>query len=39
MPRPKRIDSRRIWDVRRLDTAFDALQDDAETKGDAWNDF
>jgi predicted DNA-binding transcriptional regulator AlpA len=39
MPRPKRIDSRRIWDVRALDLAFDGLQDDPATKGDAWSDF
>ena len=24
MPRPKRIDTRKIWDVRDLDVAFDA---------------
>jgi predicted DNA-binding transcriptional regulator AlpA len=39
MPRPKRIDNRRIWDVRALDAAFDGLQDDAEAKSDAWDDF
>jgi predicted DNA-binding transcriptional regulator AlpA len=39
MPRPKRIDNRRVWDVRALDAAFDGLQDDAESKRDAWSDF
>jgi predicted DNA-binding transcriptional regulator AlpA len=39
MPRPKRIDSRRIWDVRALDAAFDGLQDDTEAKSDAWSNF
>lgn len=27
MPKPKRIDRRQVWDVRRLDSAFDALPD------------
>lgn len=25
MPQPKQIDRRRVWDIRRLDSAFDAL--------------
>jgi predicted DNA-binding transcriptional regulator AlpA len=25
MPRPVKIDSRKVWDIRRLDLAFDAL--------------
>lgn len=25
MPQPKKIDARRVWDVRQLDAAFDAL--------------
>ena len=28
MPKPKRIGTRRIWDVRRLDLAFDAIAGD-----------
>ena len=28
MPKPKRIDGRRVWDRWRLDEAFDALPDD-----------
>jgi predicted DNA-binding transcriptional regulator AlpA len=28
MPPPKRIDARKVWDVRELDLAFDALPDD-----------
>jgi predicted DNA-binding transcriptional regulator AlpA len=30
MPKPKEIDARRVWDVRALDTAFDALPDVGE---------
>ena len=39
MPKPKRIDNRRIWDVRALDAAFDGLQDDPERTRNAWSDF
>jgi hypothetical protein len=28
MPKPKRIDSRKLWDVHALDLAFEALPDD-----------
>ena len=28
MPRPKRVDGRVVWDVRKLDAAFDALEED-----------
>jgi len=28
MPGPKRINSRTVWDIKRLDAAFDALPDD-----------
>jgi hypothetical protein len=28
MPKPKRIDTRRAWDVRALDSAIDGLADD-----------
>ncbi|TCR69725.1 hypothetical protein [Bosea sp. BK604] len=35
MPKPKQIDARVVWDVRKLDLAFDALpeQDAAESEG------
>jgi hypothetical protein len=41
MPRPKRIDTRKIWDVRDLDVAFDSLPDDNDqvqknSFDDAW---
>jgi hypothetical protein len=29
MPKPKRIDGCVIWDIRQLDEAFDALDDEA----------
>lgn len=32
MPRPRRIDGRHVWDMRDLDTAFDALPIDGEDK-------
>ena len=32
MPMPKRIDSRKIWDIRELDLAFDALPDDGNVE-------
>jgi predicted DNA-binding transcriptional regulator AlpA len=31
MPKPIRIDGRRVWDLRQLDVAFDALSDHNET--------
>jgi excisionase family DNA binding protein len=31
MPAAKQIDGRRVWDVRKLDKAFDALPDSDET--------
>lgn len=30
MPQPKRVDGRVLWDVRKLDIAWDALPDDGE---------
>lgn len=30
MPKPKRIDGRKIWDIRALDMAFDALPEEVE---------
>ena len=32
MPRPKRVDGRRVYDLRQLDAAFDALEDDDPDK-------
>ena len=38
-PRPRRIDGRKVWDVRELDIAFDALPvEDAPPVGDSWKD-
>lgn len=41
MPAPKRIDSRKVWDVHQLDLAFDLLPDDNDQGSgnsfdDAW---
>lgn len=40
MPRPKQIDARVVWDLRKLDVAFDALpdgwQDKAGGEDDPW---
>lgn len=35
MPKPKRINSRTIWDIRRLDLAFEELPDDGQ-RDDPW---
>jgi hypothetical protein len=37
MPRPKRLDGRVVWDLRKLDAAFDALKDDDPDKPEAPN--
>ncbi|WP_332763885.1 XRE family transcriptional regulator [Phenylobacterium sp.] len=34
MPRPKRIDGRKVWDRNALDSAFDALPDDGAPAND-----
>lgn len=34
MPRPKRIDSRKVWDRIKLDEAFAALDDEAGPKNE-----
>jgi excisionase family DNA binding protein len=40
MPAPKRIDSRKVWDIHNLDVAFDALPGENETSGGStWDDF
>jgi predicted DNA-binding transcriptional regulator AlpA len=36
MPRPKRIDARVVWDLKRLDDAFSALPD-TEEEGNPWD--
>jgi predicted DNA-binding transcriptional regulator AlpA len=39
MPKPRRIDGRKIWDLRALDMAFDALPiEDEPPVGNSWND-
>jgi predicted DNA-binding transcriptional regulator AlpA len=38
MPEPVKIDSRKLWDIRSLDLAFDALPRENETKGSSWDD-
>jgi excisionase family DNA binding protein len=40
MPGPKRIDGRKVWDVRDLDMAFDALpSENPQSQGSSWDDF
>jgi predicted DNA-binding transcriptional regulator AlpA len=39
MPRPRRIDGRKIWDIRDLDLAFDALPFDNAGADSSWDDF
>jgi predicted DNA-binding transcriptional regulator AlpA len=40
MPRPRVIDSRKVWDVYELDMAFDELprEDSPPIAGNSWND-
>jgi excisionase family DNA binding protein len=40
MPRPRMIDSRKLWDVYELDMAFDELprEDGAPVAGNSWDD-
>lgn len=37
MPKPKRIDGRKVWDVRALDEFFDALPCDGGTENNPWD--
>lgn len=37
MPKPKRVDNRKVWDVRKLDVAFEALPDE-DSGGSTWAD-
>jgi predicted DNA-binding transcriptional regulator AlpA len=40
MPKPKRIDARKVWDRRALDLAFDALgEGPAPGKATGWEDY
>ncbi len=41
MPRPIRINNRKVWDVRSIDRAFEALLIDGEESGslNTWDDF
>ncbi|MCW2284719.1 hypothetical protein [Rhodoblastus acidophilus] len=38
MPRPKRINRRNVWDLRRIDEAFAAIDDDNEKPSSSWSD-
>jgi hypothetical protein len=38
MPSPRRIDSRKVWDVWELDEAFVALPKDDDWAGNSWED-
>lgn len=38
MPPPRRIDGRKVWDVRELDLAFDALPVETAGNGTSWDD-
>lgn len=37
MPKPKKIDGRRVWDVRSLDRAFDALPGGKDADYNPWD--
>jgi len=40
MPAPRRIDHRKVWDLRDLDVAFDALpSENPQSQGSSWDDF
>jgi hypothetical protein len=39
MPGPKRIDSRRVWDIVALDFAFDQLPDENGMPDQTWDDI
>lgn len=38
MPKPKKIDGRRVWDVRSLDRSFDALPGGEDSDYNPWDD-
>lgn len=37
MPKPKKVDSRKIWDVHALDQAFEALPGDGDADKNPWD--
>ena len=37
MPKPKKVDGRKVWDLRKLDIAFDSLPDE-DGGGSSWAD-
>lgn len=37
MPKPKRIFSRKVWDVRKLDSAIDALPSEDDADDNPWD--
>ena len=37
MPQPKRIDGRKVWDVKALDIAFEALPEDGVQTANPWD--
>jgi hypothetical protein len=39
MPKPKRIDGRRVWDIVALDFAFDRLPDENAIPDNTWDDI
>jgi hypothetical protein len=39
MPKPKRIDGRRVWDIVALDLAFDRLPDENAILDNTWDDI
>ena len=39
MPAPRKVDGRKIWDIRQLDLAFDALPSENSSRaGTSWDD-
>lgn len=38
MPGPKRINSRTVWDRKKLDAAFEAILDDESRAANPWDD-
>lgn len=36
MPKPKRIDGRRVWDHRQVDRAFDLLEGGSAVEDNPW---
>jgi hypothetical protein len=37
MPAPVKIDGRKLWDIRRIDVAFDALMEDGCVERNSWH--